>query len=212
MELLEVVFEPAAPIGRNRGLVLGKDLKDLARLVLADAGPESDLVGGVGRHQDGQVAVHDPQNQVLPLLSEEFLLPYFFYHRGSVFRMHNGVTFTERHGPSLWESGTNRQGRLLRRVACRALPAQPKTPGQRAQVLVRTRVRSTPEGERLVTAPGALPIRERLGAVEQPPPRGLRARRRRGRAQTRRYGPTPARLSVESRSRRPDERAPSKRV
>src|SRR5438094_4647224 len=101
MQLLEVVLEPTAPVGGDRGLVLREHLEDLLGLVLADAGTQPDLVGGIYGNEDGQIAVDHPKDQVLPLLSEELLDAYFFDDCGTVFRMHDRVAFSERHEPSL---------------------------------------------------------------------------------------------------------------
>src|SRR4029078_4120224 len=93
VQLLEVVLEAAAPVSGHRAFVLGQDLQDLLGLVLADARPQADLIGRVGRHEDGQVAVDDPQHQEVKLLAEEFLLAHFFDYCGPVFGVHDGVAF-----------------------------------------------------------------------------------------------------------------------
>ena len=57
-------------------------------------------LGGVHRDHEGQVAVGHTQDQVLPLLAEEFLLPQLFDHCRAVLRMHYGVALTEHETPS----------------------------------------------------------------------------------------------------------------
>src|SRR5439155_9298821 len=85
----------------DRRLVLREHLEDLLGLVLAHARTQPDLIGRIDRHQDGQITVDHPKDQVLPLLSEELLNANFFDDGGTVFRMHDRVAFSERHEPSL---------------------------------------------------------------------------------------------------------------
>ena len=59
-------------------------------------GPQADLLGRVHRDRERQVAVDDPQHEVLALLAEEFLVPQLFDDGRPVLRMDDGVSLTER--------------------------------------------------------------------------------------------------------------------
>jgi hypothetical protein len=165
VQLLEVVLEPAAPVGCHRTLLLGEDLQDLLRLVLADAGAEADLVGGIGGNEHREIAVDDTKDEVLLLLAQELFLANLFDYRGPMFGVHDRVAFPERHEPSRWKNGscaisavTSQQG------STENLPAQSKCAGQRryqAVAMPRTtydarRSRAVPAGES--AHPSASPI------------------------------------------------------
>ena len=96
MELLEVVLEPAAPVGRGDRLGFGEDLEDLLDLGLADHRAEADLLGGVHGHREREVAVHDTEDEVLALLAEELLVLQVFDHGRPVLGMDDGVSLAER--------------------------------------------------------------------------------------------------------------------
>ena len=74
LQLLDVVLEPARPVGRHPGLLLAKDREHLLDLFVVDDLAEADLLGVVGRDHEREVAVGEAQHEVVALLAEGFLL------------------------------------------------------------------------------------------------------------------------------------------
>ena len=65
----------------------------------ADDRSQADLLGAVDRDHQGEVAVGDPELEVLALLPEELPYAQLFDDCCSVFRMHNRVAFSEHRTP-----------------------------------------------------------------------------------------------------------------
>src|SRR5689334_8647958 len=97
LQLLDVVLEAARPVGRHARFLLAQHREDLFDLFVVDDVAETDLVGVVGRHLQGEVAVREPQDQVVLLLAERLHLLALLDGRRAVVGIDDLVTDIEGH-------------------------------------------------------------------------------------------------------------------
>ena len=72
LELLDVVLVATRPVGGHPRLLLAKDSEDFLHLLIVDHLSKSNLSCVVGRHHESEIAVREPEYEVLTLLAEGF--------------------------------------------------------------------------------------------------------------------------------------------
>ena len=95
LQLLDVVLVAPGPVGRHPRLLLAKDGEDLLDLFVVDDLPQADLFGVVAGDHQRQVAVGEPQDEVLAGLAEDLLLLPLLDHGCAVMGVDDLVTDVE---------------------------------------------------------------------------------------------------------------------
>ncbi len=98
LELLDVVLEPAGPVGRHPRLLLAEDGEHLLDLFVVDDVAQPDLLGLLDRDRDLEVPVGDAEHEVVGLVPVEDPLLLAFDDRSPVVGVDDFVTDGERHG------------------------------------------------------------------------------------------------------------------
>ena len=92
-----MVLEAAAPVCRLSHVLLGEQLEEIVDVLDRDRRAHADVFRFVGGDGKGQVAVGDPEHEILGLLAERLAHLLAFDHRGPVVGIHDPVTDFERH-------------------------------------------------------------------------------------------------------------------
>jgi hypothetical protein len=106
LEALDVALEPAAPIALGRGLTGAQDLEDAVDVVGAADLADADLLAVVARHHEGEVAICQLEDQVLPGLAAYLTILEALDDRGPMLWVDDAVADLEHTRKPLPSNGT----------------------------------------------------------------------------------------------------------